>query len=274
MKIRTLNVNRFSGMKQPKKEKGVWVWHTDRLDELKDCPKAVSIIESVKNFLGEEPDGVVVLQEIPYCGKWDEVKHCLWQNNKERRLYKNFRQAFPEEQYNLSQPGKIAYSCTLAIWNKGRWKEQKDISDVFHKGTASNKVSALIHIETNLKLLGIHAPKDMSFLYNVRKYAGKYKEEMLIIIGDFNIATNEWRLKEMEEDREFLERRRWLLEDMNKIEYSIVSDTERPTNLINSETIDHVLVSPALAKKTSADVKDDLELSDHAVIIADIDIKE
>lgn len=275
MKIMSLNVNRFAGMKNKA--------YTDTFTSLGECPKANEIAAYVEEFLNENIDGVVFLYEIPYKNSQGRGNDFKWLS--ERQLYKSFRSRL-EGQYEISSPGQNAYSCTLAIWNKKRgWVYQ---NGSFGRPAAStNKYVELK--SANLRLMGIHAPGDYQFLEDIRKYAEAHKNENLIIFGDFNIATNEWRAKKHKEQMEkgekvaeckdFFERRKWLLETMPSIGYSDIVDREKPTYFwqekgqLKETTVDHVLVSLTLKDKVTVDVKryGKYELSDHAVIIVDIE---
>lgn len=143
----------------------------------------------------------------------------------------------------------------------------------------------------------------------------------MIILGDFNIATNEERIQERTEELEqaqkeymkltnnrgeidknrmdtliktkgiknvvrdtirsinltnFFARLAWLLKFMFDSGYTDAVSWEIPTyhyrdnNHWKGTTVDHVLVSPALEGRVTAEVKSNLELSDHDVIIVDI----
>lgn len=144
----------------------------------------------------------------------------------------------------------------------------------------------------NLTIVGIHAPSGQTFLDKVQEYAYENREQEIIILGDFNIAINDWRASEKEKEleqakicgnqekitdcEEFFERRNWLLKTMLSIGYSDAVKGDSPTYFPKGTTIDHVLVAPALKDKVTVDVcpKEKIELSDHAVIIVEVDIKE
>lgn len=140
----------------------------------------------------------------------------------------------------------------------------------------------------DFQIVGVHIPDGMAFLDKLKEYAVTHKSKKMIILGDFNIATNEWRAEERKKElevaqkvknrkviancKEFFERRKWLLETVPSIDYSDAVKDDRPTYFREKTTIDHVLASPALEGKVTANVipQDKLELSDHAVIIVDI----
>lgn len=279
MKIMSLNVNRFSGREDRD--------YTNSITSLDKCPKANEIIAFIKGFLCGDSDNVVFLHEVPY---WKgEVRDRGFRWTEERRLYQNFCCSFPMKQYEISSPRRKAYSCTLAIWNKkGGWGPENYVlgsSDNLRQKT--NYANKYIELKGhNLRLMGIHAPlvgpRPFDFLRALEKYSEGPDDQKVIILGDFNIATNEWRAKERKEQMEkgekvaecedFFKRWKWLLETMPSTGYFDIVDPETPTYFWEKTTIDHVLVSPALKDKVTAQVipREILELSDHAVIIVDI----
>lgn len=255
MKIMSLNVNQFQVLKL---QEGSW---------------AKEIVSLVKRFLCGGSDNVVFLHEIPY------------RNFPQLELYQSFRNSFPEEQYVISLPGKNAHSCTLAIWKGNcRWESRNGFLGVCN--AFANKYVELKNAD--LYLMGIHAPGDYQFLEDIKKYAEEHRDEKLIILGDFNIATNKWRKdkydeqmrrgKKVAECENFKKRRDWLLETMYSIGFSDAIDGETPTYFWREKgeqkgtTVDHVLISDKLKGKVVAQVipQEILELSDHAVIIVDI----
>lgn len=261
MKIMSLNVNQFRVLKL---QEGSW---------------AKEIVSLVKRFLCGGSDNVVFLHEIPY------------RNYSQLELYQSFRNSFPEEQYEISSPGRTADSCTLAIWKE---KEEGWVSENCVLGSLLQETYANKYIELkghNLRLMGIHAPTDsFDFLKALEKYAEDHRDEKLIILGDFNIATNKWRKdkydeqmrrgqgKNVEKCENFNNRRDWLLVTMDSIGFSDAIDGETPTYFWREKgeqkgtTVDHVLISDKLKGKVVAQVipQEILELSDHAVIIVDI----
>lgn len=260
MKFMSLNVNRFSGMKERD--------FTDSFDRLEDCPKANEIIGYATKFLNKNAGGIVLLQEVPY------MESPLWKGKK-RELFKAFEKSLMSAGCKIIPPKGKGKICTLAIVKENNIG--KRITDLFSNDYANK----LVEIEyENVCILGIHAPDDMEFLDSLKKYAEK---KALVIIGDFNIATNEWRLKEIESDvergkkdirylEEFIECRKWILEKMPAAGYFDVMEKEIPTYFKMGTTIDHVLVPKELRDKVTAwaEPRENLELSDHAVIIGEI----
>lgn len=274
MKIMSLNVNRFSGMKERD--------FTNLFENLDECPKANEIIAFVKEFLNRNPDGVAFLHEIPYWKSKGRGKDFKWIGI--RSLYQKFCECFSEQYEIFPKQTQEAYSRTLAIVRKDKgWAEAPCI---FVNGY-QNKYSMLKR-EDGLCILGIHAPREYSFLEGMEKYVERHKNWNLIILGDFNIATNLKRTKkwaqELEEAKrekdtkkindceEFFARQTWLLKTMSNIGYTDAIEGERITYFKAKTTVDHVLVSPTLQGKVAADaISLEPELSDHAVIIVKIE---
>lgn len=253
MKILSLNVNCFAGEKN--------MMYTEYFTRLDECPKANEIIAFVKGFLFGNPDGLVLLYEIPCC----EFQH-------ERLLYKEFLQQFPDENYACEISGKKPKICTIAIWNRKDcaekvWTRQDD----FGKGKADycNRFVELA-IErggSTLRVLGIHAPYgELDFFEALKEYAldkGKTGEK-LIIVGDLNVHEKEPSI--------YLAQ----IHEIVNSGYSTEIKDGEITYFPNGHTIDHVLVSPELKDKDNVDAyvipQKVLELSDHAVIIVDVKI--
>lgn len=268
MKIMSLNVNRFSGMKDRD--------YTNAFEHLEQCPKANEIIACIKDFLCENPDGVVFLYEIPYrIGK--------------QKLYQEFRSIF-EKQYIISEPRQIAKSCTLAIWKAEGWKAPGSL--LGDQDEYTNKYIELVkgmEEGRNLHLLGIHMPLEYSkdveevkisdeeigemtikcakdvynFFNKLATYAKEHKDELFIILGDLNVAKDKPSI---------------YLRQVNKITnvygYSNKVNEDTITNFKHLTKIDRVLVSSALKDKVTAYVVPRYlcELSDHAVIIVNVDL--
>lgn len=273
MKIISLNVNRFSGMKNPD--------FTNGFESLDQCPKANEITAYVKEFFDENPGGIVFLQEVPFMespiGK-----------EKKRALFEAFQKDLLDAGCKIILPVGNGIICTLAIVKESKenniWEE---IRCPFCKDYTNRFVEVGYG---NLRILSIHAPDDMGVLDKLQEYAQENKEQKLIILGDFNIATNVWRAKqricEMRDavrkgDKEKLLKgidffeRLMVYRDLIRTGYSDAVKDDPITYFTAGTTIDHVLSSPALEGKVTADVihQDELELSDHAAIIVDIDIQ-
>lgn len=269
MKIMSLNVNRFSGMEERD--------YTKYFTSLDKCPKANEIVAFVKGFLYGASDGVVFLQEVPFWIGKGPGKN-FWR--RERELLKNFCKKFPVEQYGISTPGKKAYSCTLAIWNKkGGWEESEEHILGIYLDKKDDYANKYVELKGNgLLVLGLHASLDYSFLSAVEKYTKDHQGEKLIILGDFNVTTNDQRIEkaEKEDALEILKRYNWYNGIIDKVGYTDAGDKNTITYFPAGTAVDHVLVSPPLKNKVTAHVipRSELELSDHAVIIVEIDDKQ
>ena len=273
MRIMSLNVNRFSGMKDRD--------YTKSFTKLDECPKANEIVVFVKGFLCGNPDGLVYLYEIPYC-----------RAKTERPLYGEFLSQFSEKNYKCAIPkdNDRADSCTIAIWNKNDRVGETYIRQCnFRRGTPDfrNKFIELAIERGNsvMRVLGIHAPSEMKkgaisddkkreeynqavkiFFEDLKNYAVDRKSTPFILAGDLNVREG---VKSI-----YLEQ----IHEIIKAGYSAeIKDGEityfmkGPTK---GTTIDHVLVSPVLKDRVTAYVvpQEILKLSDHAVIIVDVQI--
>lgn len=140
----------------------------------------------------------------------------------------------------------------------------------------TNKYVELMNENFGLYLMGIHAPAEGSynkpedvrkFFDNLKTYAEKCRDERLIILGDMNVHS--------EKPCPYLT----IFNSIRSAEHGglgycdKISDGEI-THFPTGHTLDHVLVSPALQDKATVTAqvmsRDELELSDHAVIIVDI----
>ncbi len=143
--------------------------------------------------------------------------------------------------------------------------EQKDFRNKFVE-------IVLIKWKDELRLLGIHAPTEQyekehnravkAFFEDLRKYAVGIKETHFIIVGDLNVREGVSSI--------YLDQ----IHEIKKEGYPDEIKDGEITYFRNGHTIDHVLVSPALQGNVSARVipQEEIQLSDHAVIIVDINI--
>lgn len=257
MKIMSLNVNQFQVLKL---QEGSW---------------AKEIFALIKVFFYDNPDGVVFLYEIP------------------ARFWKTGELESALIPYEVSYSGTgiihtVVIKCKDSIWIP---PAQNGFSC---KIGYKNRYMELYHQESGIRVLGIHAPmnglKDNygeMFLEAVSEHAKSI--DHLIIVGDFNITTNEWRTKivkdelktaktqkKIRECEEFIERQKWLLITMPDIGYFDAVKDDPVTYFPAGTTIDHVLVPNSLEKNVRSVkvfTQKELELSDHAVIIVDIQEK-
>lgn len=271
MKIMSLNVNRFSGMKDRD--------FTDSFECLDECPKANEVAAFVKGFLSGNPEGVVFLHEVPFWRR----KYKNW--IEERKLYREFCSRFPEKCYKIYKPAQPGDSCTLAIvkadsiWEsqedfKKFKKKKEDETDFLDKkdypAFYENKFIELTN--QGLRLLGIHSPWQREQLCNsitvffdvLKEYAeAQISSEGFVIVGDLNADTVLGSTYQK------------TLEHIENIGYTLAVKKlgDVITQFKYKTRIDHALVCPALRSKVTAQVipQDELELSDHAVIIVNIE---
>lgn len=269
MKIMSLNVNRFSGMEERD--------YTESITSLGKCPKANEIIAFVKGFLCGDPDGVVFLQEVPHWKGEGKGRDFKWVE--ERQLYQNFCKAFPKEQYRIILHNISAQSCTLAIVRESSaWELSTGFSDWREKYDTKNtedyrnRFVEIRHAGLNLQFLGVHLPwqrkkepnKITAFFNALENYAREKCNQRFAIVGDLNA--------DIDEDSTYHD----TLENIQRMEYklAVVELGDKViTNFMCKTRIDHVLVSPSLKDSVTAEVKSqsELELSDHAVIIVNIE---
>ena len=255
--------------------------YTNSFTELDECPKANEIIALVQGFLLGCPDGVVFLHEVPFW-IWSK-KHKNWIG--ERELYQKFCSRFSVKCYKIYKPVQPGVSCTLAIvkadstWEpqegfkpfKKKKEDETDFSDKKNYPTFyENKFIELTN--QGLRVLGIHAPWQKEKINNsitvffdaLKEYTkAQISSEGFIVVGDLNadtISTSTYHKT---------------LEHIENIGYTLPVKEHGAviTNFRNKTRIDHALVCPTLKSRTTVQVilRDELELSDHAVIIVTID---
>lgn len=137
-----------------------------------------------------------------------------------------------------------------------------------------------------LKFVGVHAPLENEFLAEMEKYAINHRDENLVMLGDFNITTNKERTGEALYRQKRLETMRSESGYIDAISEPYYKDgkltypvKDAPaTFFCAGTTVDQVLVSKTLKKNFDVKVtvfsQKELALSDHAVIIVEIDPKE
>lgn len=247
MKIISLNVNKFEPL------------------HLTWSNKAKEILDMARKYLDEDENNVVLLQEFPtrFIG---ELKDELGEN------------------YEVIKPDHKgrAYGYTIAITTKESGWELQDKGDFKQEKRRSGTIcyeNKFVEIKNEighkqLRILGIHAPwqgkridNDITTFWRALvRYANQKKDEKecFIIVGDMNADTIKGSV---------------YYEEMNEIKKAgyIMAVEELGDDVItyfHKETrIDHVMASPALEGKVTATVepKEKLELSDHAVIIVNIE---
>lgn len=249
MKIMSMNVAQFAVLNI---REGSWI---------------KEIITLIKIFLYDNPDSVVFLYEIP------------------KRFWKKGVLESELAPYEIVYSG-VGEIHTVAIKCKGNdWAEPQEKTfscKINGKPCYMNRYVELHH-QSGISVLGIHAPLNQGgkmFLEAVEEHVKK--TDKLIIVGDFNITTNK------ERTGEALARQKWLEEMLKSGYYDAISPAKEEvkypveddpiTEFTHGTSIDHVLVPNALKKKFDVKAKvfsqKELELSDHAVIIVEIDPKE
>jgi len=265
MKIMSLNVNRFIPL------------------GFLEGSKGREIIICIKLFLLNDIDNVVFLQEVP-PSLIGELENTL--NGKAKEEKKIFEVIKP-----ILDPFRQANAYTVAIkreeskWGrvdefrqkKREFEKNKEFKDKGNPWYYENKFIEIKNDDLNLQLLGIHAPwqekvdnNSITVFFNAIEDYAKNKSDhpqRFVIIGDLNADTKETSV--YHETLEHIENMRYLL--------AVKELGDVITQFKYKTRIDHVLVSPALRDevKVTAQVipKEVLELSDHAVIIADVNLQ-
>ena len=268
MKIFDLNVNNFGGIHDKKPQinefSSPWEYKAERDTFQKDSQRVVAM-EAIACAIKKEKPDVVILQEF-------DVNAPAGKKLAQRLYESSYCPIYPhkeeEDAFEKTPSITIMFVKNFAV-------------DRYFSPGSERKAWKWCGIGIDdLLISGVHFPAGKEYLYDVERYAKKHKNEKLIIIGDFNIATNEWRARQVK-DHEFHERRQWLLETMPGLGYFDAVDGEEPTYFwtekgeVKGTTIDHVLISPALQEKATVTARvisrAELELSDHAVIIVNIE---
>lgn len=269
MKIMDLNVNNFGGLYDAKplwkNFRPLWEEYRVAMDVFQSDPQRVAAAEAIISAIENEAPDLIIFQEFDvnaHAGK--EIA---------RRL-STYYPVYPDKEESI--PGNSSITIFFV--------KNDYVVDRYNSPGPDKKAWKWCGIGIgDLTICGVHFPDGMDYLDHVKRYAEKRADEKLLMIGDFNIAKNERRAKEIEEmlekrtikkkDRDdFFERRKWLLETMPAMGYSDAIPGEPITFFREGTTIDHVLVSPALSKVTAKVIpREVLQLSDHAVIIVDVD---
>lgn len=263
------------------------------------------IVTFAKGFLNGGTENVVVFHEVPYYDRrWDCKTQCMQWDIDPRIIYRKFRQEFSGKQYIIHSNEKKAHACTLAISNTGsHWSEAKADNFAVWGQKYRNRFVELENTSMGLRLLGIHTPiedpnKSQKFMLSLKSYAEKMKSQRCVILGDWNVATDEWRKEEKKNDRNFCARLEFY-EAILKAGYSDAVDREARTyrwgeqqKILGSSktengetmtikhtaymtTIDHVVYTDdeSLRLRCTAQVLPEW-MSDHATIIASVSLDE
>lgn len=279
MKIFDLNVNNFGG---PDDEKP----RVDDFPSLREYVKArnafqkasqrIIAVEAIICEIKKEKPDVIILQE---CDVNAPAGRKLAESLRECSYYPVYPNREDKKAFNKTP------SITMMFVNN-------DAVDRYPSPGPAQKAWKWCGIGIgDLMISGVHFPDEKDYLDDVKRYSETHKNEKLIILGDFNIATNDWRIierikesidsirakdkKKQTECEDFFARLAWLLKFKSDTDYTDAIKGNPITYFKKGTTIDHVLVSPTLRDKykVTAEVKPqrELELSDHAVIIVTID---
>jgi len=236
---------------------------------LDQCPKAEEILETVDKILREDSENIVLLEEIPYmCSP-------IREGNK-RELYRRFEEKLNEKGYQIIPQAKKARSCTIAVVNKNSDWSLEPRSTFMED--YQNRFVTVRHERTGLLVLGLHAiaednkwyrPKEVKAFFNrLQNYAGEHAQGKTVILGDMNVHS--------EEPCNYYKIFHSICTEVEKdgLGYMDLIPDSTETYFPCHTTIDHVLVSAALKGKATARVypKEELCLSDHAVIVVDIQV--
>lgn len=222
------------------------------------------IIAVVKQFLLMEPDGVVFLYEIP--GRYYKTREL---------------EALFGPYYQIKYSGRGAF-FTIAIHaiqkKNGGWSPLNDFS---HGKDYKNRYMELRSEQCELRVLGVHAPLEKreepkyneavkTFFDKLYEYAKTHCKEKTIILGDMNVHSGM--------PCDYYNTFHSIRTEAGKggLGYTDLVKDGTITYFPNGHTLDHALVSPELKDKVTAKVyaQKELELSDHAVIVIDIQIED
>lgn len=245
-RVMSWNINQYRGLRTAE----------NRKDAMKE-----TILSEIKKFL-REPDDIVFLYEVP--GKKGI-------RGLEEALGTAYTVLPPEREND-------ARIFTVAIINKNsRW--EKAGADRFSNGRDyENRYLELTDKKSGLRALAIHAPfvheddadSVRSFFENLERYARRYADGKLIILGDLNVREE--------------------MKDKDPIGYpgpeivynKIVGecgylDEEGRLGTSNGKTgiVDHALISGKMVGNVkNITPKGDCECSDHAPLILEVDFSE
>ncbi len=278
MKIFSLNTNNFGGLDNAKPKKNdlpSWTWtdHNAECRIFQDDPLRVTAAEKMIRAVERETPDVIVFQEF-------DVNAPAGKTAIKWLIEHGYQPTYPD----MESEAKIFHNASITMMFV-----KKQLHAVPYASPKIKEWRWCIAKISDLKIVGVHVPSEKAFLDELKEYAMSHKFERLIVLGDFNIATNAARAKKIAEKledakkagdkkeiaacEEFFERRKWLLETMTSVGYFDAVKGEPVTYFPARTTIDHVLVSGSLAKNVRSVkvfTQEELELSDHAVIVVDI----
>lgn len=257
MRIFNLNVNNFGGPydKKPQKRKEE-SWGEYREARCEFEKKSLDVLRDIISTIDAEKPDIIVFQEFDVNAPAGEKAARLLAERGYERVY-------PNRESEISG----SFSITIIF-----------VKELEIVPCASPKILeyrwCAIKIG-DLTIMGVHAPLESNrrkaeevqrFFDELKVYAEKQQNEKLMILGDMNVHSG----KLCSYFATFDDIRK----DVTKggLGYCDKVVDEEITHFPTGHTLDHVLVSPALKDKVTADVKkkSEYELSDHAVIIVDI----
>lgn len=276
MKIFLLNTNNFGGLDNAKPKKNDFPSWTDYNAErriFQDDPLRATAAEKIIRAVEREAPDVIVFQEF-------DVNAPAGKTAVKWFIEHEYQPAYPDKE----SEAEIFHNASITMMFV-----KKQLHAVPYASPKIKEWRWCIAKISNFKIVGVHVPSEKAFLDELKEYAMTHKFESLIVLGDFNIATNAARAKKIAEEledakkagnkkeiaacEEFFERRRWLLETMTSVGCFDAVKGGQVTYFPAKTTVDHVLVSESLAKNVRSVkvfTQEELELSDHAVIVADI----
>lgn len=168
MKLLSLNCNKFGG----EQSNGMGVSFQKGA--------LTAIAASLKRFLSESTDRLVILHEVNYRKEYFSLFQAEFNND--------YRIHLPTFINDINDDGRRIrpYGCTLAITNtKSKWIQQPSLELNARQHDYANKSIILKHGE--LTVLGVHMPYDIAFWESLESCYGTYREHALLIVGDLNV---------------------------------------------------------------------------------------
>ena len=264
MKIMSLNVNNFGGMHH---EKPRWEAYRPLGREYREAmnifqqdPCRVETAETIVKAVETKAPDAMVFQEFDINAPAGQravksLKKCGYQPiypDKELEIRKNYSitMMFAKEQLQAVP----CASPQIIIGGEPKWAWRWCVMKI-----------------SDLKIIGVHAPLNgnaQKFFDAMQECAREDKEDKMIMLGDMNVHSKEPCMYFNTFD---------LIRSNSEggLRYFDAVEDGQITYFPAGTTIDHVLISPILRDNVNA-IKifeqQELELSDHAVIIVDVDL--
>lgn len=273
MKIFLLNANNFGGLydaKPMKKDFSSWEEYNAMFRIFQNDSLRITAEEAIIRAIETENPDVIVFQEFDVnapAGK----NFIKWSSDRE------YQSIYPDME------GEATIFNNASITMMFVKKQLQAVPCASPKIKAWRWCAAKID---TFKFVGVHAPLENEFLAEMEKYAVNHRNENLIMLGDFNITTNKERTGEALNRQKWLEAMRSESGYIDAISEPYYKDgkltypvKDAPATFFRAgTTVDQVLVSKTLKEKFDVKVtvfsQKELALSDHAVIIVEIDTKE